>query len=379
MSLNHAEKLLAEKLWGKFKAVQRAFRTFDMDKSGDLSYEEFRAALRSLGVSLSDPDFKELVCKYDTNGDGTIAYDEFNAQVGPLIHPDAINTSKLHESMMAEAGAQGSALHFRADAKLGRAAIKKSMTLEERAAEAAPRLGLDVGEAMFAAQMCGRYKDLTRAFRAADADGSGELSLDEFTVMLDSLGVRMSRADVEDLAMRYDANGDGGVSCDELVARLGFLMHGSDAAKAALGLDTPLPAAAGSGASSARGSVRGSARQESKARDVEWDSLSYDDDAASIASVSTSAVDVRGVEARMRQVLGRSWVKVYKDMKKKQGAAGGVGADHFRDAMAKRGVPLTSKEIRALQRAHSSGASSARSGVAYEDIMRSTFSRTGGR
>lgn len=385
LSLNHAEKLLAEKLWGKFAAVQRAFRAFDSDKSGALSYDEFRAALRTLGVNLSDPDFKELVLKYDTNGDGEISYDEFNAVVGPLIHPEAINTSKLHQTMMDHAGAQTSALHYRPDAKLGAAKIKKVMSLEERAAMVAPILGLMQCETIFAQSLFGRYKELAAAFREADVDGSGELSKSEFLALLRSLGVKMADEHIAQLVEKYDQNGDGGISYDELAARLGPLMKGGDHAAAALGMHIevegaePVSSYAGSRGSTAAESKHSAFAQGGKRtprKDVDWDRMSFDD-AASVSTLSTSAVDVKGVEARMRRVLGRSWMSVYKGLQKEQ-VSGSVSSDRFRDLMAKRGVPLTSKEVRALGRAHGVPAAAATGGIPYEDVMRATFSKGAG-
>ena len=42
MPLVEAEKIMAEKLFNKFDRVQKAFRLYDEDKSGELSYDEFR-------------------------------------------------------------------------------------------------------------------------------------------------------------------------------------------------------------------------------------------------------------------------------------------------------------------------------------------------
>ncbi len=369
VALNHAEKLLAEKLWGKFTAVQRAFRAFDTDKSGDLSYDEFRAALRSLGVNLTDPDFRELVAKYDMNSDGVISYDEFNTKVGSLIHPTAINTSKLHESMMQHAGAQENALHFNKDAKLGRAALgERKESLAEKADRIAGSLGLKIGETLFAQQLCGKYKELARRFREADANKSGELDFAEFRKLIESMGLQMSDKHIEELMHKYDTSGNNSISYDELTAKLGFLLQGSDVARQALGV----PPESSSAHPSPRTFARGVAAEEAKKADIDWDAMSFDD-ASSVASVSTSAVDVGAVESRMRKVLGRNWMKAYKNLRS-HAADGAVDADRFRDAMAGQGVALTSKEIRALQRQH--GAASARSGVPYEDVMKATFGRS---
>jgi Ca2+-binding EF-hand superfamily protein len=370
IALNHAEKLLADKLWGKFTAVQRAFRSFDIDKSGDLSYDEFRSALRSLGVNLSEPDFRELVAKYDTNGDGVISYDEFNSKVGNLIHPTTINTSKLHQTMMKHAGAQENALHFNKDAKLGLAAVHKTTDLSTQASDIAEKLGLKISETLLAQQLCGQYKELARRFREADVNGSGELDIEEFKALAYSMGVHMSDAHVTELLHKYDASGNNSISYDELTAKLGFLLQGSEVARQALGV--PL-AGADILKPPPRSHSQAMATKKVGKPDIEWDAMSYDvDDSASIASVSTSAIDVLGVESRMRKVLGRSWIKAYKNLRT-QSSQGAMTSDSFRDAMAKQGVALTSKEIRALQKQHGAAKHEA---VPYDQVMRATFSRS---
>ena len=47
------------------------------DRSGDLSPEEFQRALREFGVRLSNGEVKQLFALFDTDGSGTIVYDEF--------------------------------------------------------------------------------------------------------------------------------------------------------------------------------------------------------------------------------------------------------------------------------------------------------------
>lgn len=53
MPLVEAEKILGDKLFNKFSAVQKAFRMYDEDKSGELSYDELRRMLRSMNVNVS--------------------------------------------------------------------------------------------------------------------------------------------------------------------------------------------------------------------------------------------------------------------------------------------------------------------------------------
>jgi hypothetical protein len=78
-------------------------------------------------------------------------------------------------------------------------------------------------------------------------------------------------------------------------------------------------------------------------------------------------MDVNATEAKMRHVLGKSWVHVYKQVKGNESA---VSGDSFRDMMAERGVPLTSKEVRALSLKYSAGDGA----LDAEKLLTSTFS-----
>jgi hypothetical protein len=78
-------------------------------------------------------------------------------------------------------------------------------------------------------------------------------------------------------------------------------------------------------------------------------------------------MDVNATEAKMRHVLGKSWVHVYKQVK---GTESAVSGDSFRDMMAERGVPLTSKEVRALSLKYSAGDGA----LDAEKLLTSTFS-----
>ena len=63
--------------------IRMAFRLFDMDGSGAISYREFKAAVESLGFIMSDDldddEIRSWYAECDTNGDGLIQVEEFAA------------------------------------------------------------------------------------------------------------------------------------------------------------------------------------------------------------------------------------------------------------------------------------------------------------
>ncbi|CAM9735983.1 unnamed protein product [Phaeothamnion confervicola] len=57
--------------------LKRTFREIDADNSGFVSSREFRRAVETMGIKLSDTDTAALVKALDTDGDGRIDYEEF--------------------------------------------------------------------------------------------------------------------------------------------------------------------------------------------------------------------------------------------------------------------------------------------------------------
>lgn len=71
------ETMLANKLSNKYSHVRDAFRLFDEDKSGTISYDEFASVLSHYGMKMTTEEFHTLAKKFDSDGDGAIAYEEF--------------------------------------------------------------------------------------------------------------------------------------------------------------------------------------------------------------------------------------------------------------------------------------------------------------
>lgn len=56
---------------------RRAFRELDEDDSGSVDADEFRRAMRNLGLRLSSAELRQLMNLFDANGDDRISYREF--------------------------------------------------------------------------------------------------------------------------------------------------------------------------------------------------------------------------------------------------------------------------------------------------------------
>jgi Ca2+-binding EF-hand superfamily protein len=74
--LQNIETALSEKLYERHTSERAFFLRFDSKHSGYLTCAQFRAAVAMAGVNASDSEMNALIRKYDTNGNGTINYEE---------------------------------------------------------------------------------------------------------------------------------------------------------------------------------------------------------------------------------------------------------------------------------------------------------------
>eukprot|EP00924_Labyrinthula_sp_SR-Ha-C_P015444 augustus_masked-scaffold_84-processed-gene-0.37-mRNA-1 protein AED:0.90 eAED:0.90 QI:0/-1/0/1/-1/1/1/0/616 len=71
------EKLMLEKLQNAGENLRNLFRKFDADKSGSLTFTEFRDLLKHFNLILTEGEIAEIMSKYDSDREGTIDYNEF--------------------------------------------------------------------------------------------------------------------------------------------------------------------------------------------------------------------------------------------------------------------------------------------------------------
>ncbi|KAK6982759.1 Programmed cell death protein 6 [Biomphalaria glabrata] len=64
-------------LWKYVTDWQNTFRSYDRDNSGSIDKTELKTALTSFGYRLSDQFYDILIRKFDRQGRGTVAFDDF--------------------------------------------------------------------------------------------------------------------------------------------------------------------------------------------------------------------------------------------------------------------------------------------------------------
>ena len=57
--------------------LRKAFRLFDDDETGKISFANLKRVARELGEALSDEELQEMIDEADRNGDGEVDVDEF--------------------------------------------------------------------------------------------------------------------------------------------------------------------------------------------------------------------------------------------------------------------------------------------------------------
>lgn len=202
-NLENAQKILKNKLANNFSQVRLAFRRFDEDHSGTISQAEFRLALRSFGVDLSDADLDAMVATFDQDGGGDVSYEEFNTFVSELLNPSEKGGGMLGTI-------EASASHQRGAQQARDTTVKASAE--------------DV-EKMLVEKIKNKFNKVQHAFRSFDKDHSGSINADEFKAVLYTYGLAASEEELERLVSKFDVDGDGTIRYDEFNATFGQVVN----------------------------------------------------------------------------------------------------------------------------------------------------------
>ncbi|XP_019180335.1 PREDICTED: probable calcium-binding protein CML16 [Ipomoea nil] len=136
--------------------LRHIFMHFDMDRDGSLTQLELAALLRSLGLKTSCDQIHALTAHMDSNGNGSIEFDELVSAILPDVNRDVL----LNQEQLMEV--------FRSFDKDGNGYI----TAAEMAGQMA-KMGHPL-----------TYHQLTELMREADVNGDGVLSFSEFASIL---------------------------------------------------------------------------------------------------------------------------------------------------------------------------------------------------
>ncbi|KAL2559081.1 putative calcium-binding protein CML16 [Forsythia ovata] len=145
------------------------FDRFDMDRDGSLTQLEMAALLRSLGLKPSGDQIHVLLANMDSNGNGSIEFDELVDAILPDMNEEVLINQEQLMSV------------FRSFDRDGNGYIT--------AAELAGQMA-KMGHPL-------TYRELTEMMREADTNGDGVISFNEFANIMgrsaaDFLGLTLS-------------------------------------------------------------------------------------------------------------------------------------------------------------------------------------------
>ena len=76
--------MISHRKMGNAASPREIFDEYDADQSGSLDESEVAKALEQLGVPNDAEHMEKLMKKYDTDGDGSIGFEEFEAMYNDL-------------------------------------------------------------------------------------------------------------------------------------------------------------------------------------------------------------------------------------------------------------------------------------------------------
>ena len=173
-----------EKMDSRPGALNRAFQQMDVDGSGAIDFDEFKKAiLLKGGLIFEDSVLRQVMAKFDDDGTGEIDFRKFCTFVMGSTSRDetGLKTNLVDSSSNVESADGGnSAMMLRRKIRMG-------------------------------------AKDIRRAFKDLDRDGSGRLSYDDLRYALHRMDVDLTDRQFEDLMKQIDLTGSQSISYAEFL------------------------------------------------------------------------------------------------------------------------------------------------------------------
>lgn len=183
------------------------FKAWDEDGSGEISAQEFRKLLRSIGFEASNEEFNALFAKLDfVDQSGNVSYLELHRKLKqqPSLPDDSVQREiaiSAHQQRTYRRGTN----------------LMDKVELDAKALDAPTASGM-------ARQLRGLLRNhVTRVmdlFRAFDEDNSGMVDRREFLLGMRSLGVRVPKAVINSIFDSFDVDGNEQLEYRELKRQL---------------------------------------------------------------------------------------------------------------------------------------------------------------
>lgn len=208
------------------------FESFDSDGNGTLSQKELVVGLREFGIKLSKEERKELLAMLDGDSDGEIDWREFAAVI-QRVQEEALHD--LERQQFEEERAKMTDSHSLAMEQLSLlegergGLIKESKKVHSsKAAQAvAAKFNTQIMEVVQRRQREGDDSDIKSIFESFDADGNGVLTRNELVNGLREFGIKLTKAEKEELLQILDEDGDDEIDWQEFAGVIKTALQGA--------------------------------------------------------------------------------------------------------------------------------------------------------
>ncbi|KAL3663042.1 hypothetical protein V7S43_011983 [Phytophthora oleae] len=172
-------------------SIEAAFYQYDNDGNCELDHEEFGHFMKRYGIVKND-EIDTLIRRLDTDGSGTISFDEFSVIFNPL----RVNPGSTAEGISAMAAAAPEEIFDPEE-------LESILEIERELAQ----------------RMAHQTRDLRIAFRKFDTNGNGLLEYKEFRSVLKSY--RLPEMEIRKVIRHLDRDVSGFIDYKEFIAGFG--------------------------------------------------------------------------------------------------------------------------------------------------------------
>jgi calmodulin len=169
---------------------------YDTNKNGAIELGQFTAILKSLEIETNDEKIKAIAAKMDKNQDGQVDFEEFVNAMTSLITQDGEITSEPEDID----------------------SLRKWKTYPYADSKHKKTRSVDTKRDYTRRMSRHETDELKQLFAKFDQNGDGQISIDELKEVMAGLGERLTDFELKDMMNDADENKDGFIDFNEFKA-----------------------------------------------------------------------------------------------------------------------------------------------------------------